>query len=128
MELQNKENTNLPLYEKRHGTCRNRHPEYAHAIQAGILTSSIKECWKPWKRKERAEARIAEERLANLKLSPIRKVLTGFGSASGPFSKGSSVRELIDTSINAIYRYDDKMLITFNDKEGTETFCFYLAV
>ena len=31
---------------------------------------------------------------------------------------------LIDTFINAIYLYDDKMLITFNYKEGTETVSF----
>ena len=31
---------------------------------------------------------------------------------------------LIDTFINAIYLYDDKVLITFNYKEGTETVSF----
>lgn len=30
----------------------------------------------------------------------------------------------MDTFINAIYLYDDKMLITFNYKEGTETVSF----
>ena len=28
---------------------------------------------------------------------------------------------LVDTFINAIYLYDDKVLITFNYKEGTQT-------
>ena len=31
---------------------------------------------------------------------------------------------LVDTFINAIYLYDDKVLITFNYKEGTETITF----
>ena len=31
---------------------------------------------------------------------------------------------LVDTFINAIYLYDDKVLITFNYKEGTETVTF----
>ena len=31
---------------------------------------------------------------------------------------------LVDTSINAIYLYDDKVLITFNYKEGTQTVTF----
>lgn len=31
---------------------------------------------------------------------------------------------LVDTFINAIYLYDDKVLITFNYKEGTETVAF----
>ena len=35
---------------------------------------------------------------------------------------------LEDTFINAIYLYDDKVLITFNYKEGTETIAFGEAV
>ena len=42
---------------------------------------------------------------------------------------------LVDTFINAIYLYDDKVLITFNYKEGTQTvtfgelsFLFYPAI
>ena len=31
---------------------------------------------------------------------------------------------LVDTFINAIYLYDDKVLITFNYEEGTETVAF----
>lgn len=31
---------------------------------------------------------------------------------------------LVDTFINAIYLYDDKVLIPFNYKEGTETVTF----
>ena len=31
---------------------------------------------------------------------------------------------LVDTFINAIYLYDDKVLITFNYKEGTQTVTF----
>ena len=31
---------------------------------------------------------------------------------------------LIDTFINAIFLYDDKMVITFNYKEGTKTITF----
>ena len=35
---------------------------------------------------------------------------------------------LVDTFINAIYLYNDKVLITFNYKEGTETVAFGEAV
>ena len=37
-------------------------------------------------------------------------------------------QELVDTFINAIYLYDDKVLITFNYKEGIETVAFGEAV
>ena len=33
-------------------------------------------------------------------------------------------KTLIDTFINAIFQYDDKMVITFNYKEGTTTITF----
>ena len=35
---------------------------------------------------------------------------------------------LVDTFINAIYLYDDRVLITFNYKEGAETVAFGEAV
>ena len=35
---------------------------------------------------------------------------------------------LVDAFINAIYLYDDKVLITFNYKEGTETVAFGEAI
>ena len=31
---------------------------------------------------------------------------------------------LIDTFVNAIFLYDDKMLLTFNFKDGTKTITF----
>ena len=71
MELQNKENTNLPLYEKQLRETETGIQNMLNAIQAGILTSSTKERLEALEtQKKELEARIAEERLANLKLSP----------------------------------------------------------
>jgi len=36
-------------------------------------------------------------------------------------SKQSHRQRLIDTFVNRIYLYDDKLVITFNHKDGTET-------
>ena len=35
-----------------------------------------------------------------------------------------AAKQLIDTFINAIFLYDDKMVLTFNFREGTETITF----
>ena len=35
---------------------------------------------------------------------------------------------LVDTFVNSIYLYDDKVLITFNYKEGTQTITFEVCV
>ena len=43
-------------------------------------------------------------------------------------TKPEQRQALVDTFINAIYLYDDKVLITFNYKEGTETVAFGEAV
>jgi len=43
MDLQNKENTNIPLYEKQLRDAESGIQNMLNAIQAGILTSSTKE-------------------------------------------------------------------------------------
>ena len=45
MELQNKENTNIPLYEKQLRDAESGIQNMLNAIQAGILTSSTKDGW-----------------------------------------------------------------------------------
>ncbi len=125
MELQNKENTNLPLYEKQLRETETSIENMLNAIQAGILTSSTKERLETLEtQKKELEARIAEERLAKPKLSEdfVRFWLTRFRKLD--LSQKEQRQAMIDTFINAIYLYDDKMLITFNYKEGTETVSF----
>ena len=128
MELQNKENTNLPLYEKQLRETETGIQNMLNAIQAGILTSSTKERLEALEtQKKELEAKIAEERLAKPKLSEdfVRFWLTRFRKLD--LSQKEQRQALIDTFINAIYLYDDKMLITFNYKEGTETVSFAQA-
>ena len=128
MELQNKENIRLPLYEKQLRETETGIQNMLNAIQAGILTSSTKERLETLEtQKKELEAKIAEERLAKPKLSEdcVRFWLTRFRKLD--LSQKEQRHALIDTFINAIYLYDDKMLITFNYKEGTETVSFAQA-
>ena len=125
MELQNKENTNLPLYEKQLRETETGIQNMLNAIQAGILTSSTKERLEALEtQKKELEAKIAEERLAKPKLSEdfVRFWLTRFRKLD--LSQKEQRQALIDTFINAIFLYDDKMVITFNYKEGTTTITF----
>ena len=125
MGLQNKENIHLPLYEKQLRETETGIQNMLNAIQAGILTSSTKERLEALEmQKKELEAKIAEERLAKPKLSEdfVRFWLTRFRKLD--LSQREQRQALIDTFINAIYLYDDKMLITFNYKEGTETVSF----
>ena len=96
-----------------------------NAIQAGILTSSTKERLEQLEETKRElEARIAEEKLAKPKVTEefIRFWLLRFRKLD--MSLKDQRQALVDTFINAIYLYDDKVLITFNYKEGTQTITF----
>ena len=91
MQLQDQENTTLPLLEKQLKETETGIQNMLNAIQTGILTSSTKERLEALEaQKKELEIRITEEKLVN-------------------------------TFVNAIYLYDDKILLTFNYKEGTKT-------
>ena len=125
MELQDRENTNLPLYEKQLRDAESGIQNMLNAIQAGILTSSTKERLEQLEETKRElEARIAEEKLAKPKIKEefIRFWLLWFRKLD--MSLKDQRQALVDTFINAIYLYDDKVLITFNYKEGTQTVTF----
>ena len=69
MELQDRENTNLPLYEKQLRDAESGIQNMLNAIQAGILTSSTKERLEQLEETKRElETRIAEEKLAKPKI------------------------------------------------------------
>ncbi len=121
MELQDRENTNLPLYEKQLRDAESGIQNMLNAIQAGILTSSTKERLEQLEETKRElEARIAEEKLAKPKIKEefIRFWLMRFRKLD--MSLKDQRQALVDTFINSIYLYDDKVLITFNYKEGTQ--------
>ena len=125
MELQNRESTSLPLYEKQLRETETGIQNMLNAIQAGILTSSTKERLEALEgQKKDLEAKIAEEKLAKpvMKEEFVRFWLLHFRKLD--LSQKEQRQALVDTFINAIYLYDDKMLITFNYKEGTETISF----
>ena len=125
MELQDQENTNLPLYEKQLRDAESGIQNMLNAIQAGILTSSTKGRLEQLEETKRElEARIAEEKLAKPKVTEefIRFWLLRFRKLD--MSLKDQRQALVDTFINSIYLYDDKVLITFNYKEGTQTVTF----
>ena len=135
MELQNQESTDLPIYEKQLKETELGITNMLNSIQMGILTSSTKERLEALEALEALEeqrkelqARIAEERLAKPKMKEefVRFWLLRFRKLD--MTQPEQRQALVDTFINAIYLYDDKVLITFNYKEGTETVAFGEAV
>ena len=74
--------------------------------------------------KEELETKIACEKLAKPKVSAEFMTFWLQRFRKLDVRQKSHRKMLIDTFINAIFLYDDKMVITFNYKEGTTTITF----
>ena len=125
LELQEQENTTLPLLEKQMREVESGIENMLNAIQAGVLTNSTKARLEKLEAQQKElEVRIAEEKIARPRLSEnqIRFWLTRFRKLD-PNVK-SHRETLINTFVNAVYLYDEKVLITFNYKDGTKTITF----
>ena len=125
MDLQDRENVNLPLYEQQLREADTAIQNLLTAIQQGILTKSTKGRLEELEAtKEELETKIACEKLAKPKVSAEFMTFWLHRFRKLDVRQKSHRKMLIDTFINAIFLYDDKMVITFNYKEGTATITF----
>ncbi len=125
MDLQDRESTNLPLYTQQLNETNTAIQNLLNAIQQGILTKSTKTRLEELEAvKEELETKIACEKLAKPKISAEFMTFWLHRFRKLDVTQKSHRKMLIDTFINAIYLYDDKMLLTFNFKDGTKTITF----
>ncbi|MCD8106380.1 MAG: recombinase family protein [Oscillospiraceae bacterium] len=125
MDLQDRENVNIPLYEQQLRETEAAIQNILNAIQQGILTKSTKSRLEELEAtKEDLKIKIANEKLAKPRISKEFMSFWLHRFRKLDVSQKSHCKMLIDTFINAIYLYDDKMLLTFNFKDGTKTIAF----
>ncbi len=125
MDLQDRENVNLPLYEQQLREADTAIQNLLTAIQQGILTKSTKGRLKELEAtKEELETKIACEKMAKPKVSSEFMTFWLHRFRKLDVRQKSHRKMLIDIFINAIFLYDDKMVITFNYKEGATTITF----
>lgn len=125
MDLQDRENVNIPLYEQQLKETETAIQNILNAIQQGILTKSTKSRLEESETaKENLEVKIACEKLAKPKISKEFMTFWLHRFRKLDVSQKSHRKMLVDTFVNAIYLYDDKMLLTFNFKDGTKTITF----
>ena len=125
MDLQDRENTNLPLYEQQLQEANTGINNLLNAIQQGILTQSTKSRLEELEaRKEDLEIKIANEKLAKPKVSAefVTFWLQRFRKLD--MTRKEHRQVLIDTFVNAVFLYDDKLVLTTNYKDGTKTITF----
>ena len=125
MDLQDRDNVNVPLYEQQLREADTAISNLLGAIQQGILTRSTKARLEELEnRRDELENRLACEKLAKPKVSAEFMTFWLHRFRKLDVRQKGHRKMLIDTFINAIFLYDDKMVITFNYKEGTKTITF----
>ena len=120
--LQEKEDTTLPAMNRQLQECEKAINNMLNAIQQGVLTASTKE------RLEQLEAQREDLKLGILQSQMQRPRYTKEQIVSwiGRFKYGNAdnpeyQKQIIDTFINSIYVFDDRLVFTFNFKDGAET-------
>ncbi len=125
MDLQDRENTNLPLLEQQLNKVNASIQNMLNAIQQGVLTKSTKSRLEELEAaKDDIEARIDIEKLTKPKLSADFVTFWLYRFRKLDVRLQSHRKMLIDTFVNAIYLFDDHVVIGFNYKDGTKTITF----
>jgi len=118
-KLQTKENASLPAMESRLIQTQKEIDNVMNAIKQGIITPSTKSTLEQLEHeKENLEIAITKEQIERPTLSKeqIKYWICKFRFANADIEEQK--KRLIDVFINAIYVYDDKVLVTFNCKDG----------
>ena len=125
MDVQNQENTTIPLLEKQLREVNKKLDNLMKAIEDGLYTRTTKERLEALEiQKDELTAKIADEKLKKPSFNEefIRFWLMKFRKFD--ISQKKQRKALIEIFVNAIFLYDYRMLITFNYKDGTQTVRF----
>jgi site-specific DNA recombinase len=122
VELQSKENTVLPLLHKQLKDTRKSIDNMLNAIQKGVLTSSTKQRLEELETvKQSIEISIAQEEMKKPTLTKEQVVFWISRFKEGDVKDPVFRHRLIDCFVNSIYLYDDRIVLTYNYKDGTKS-------
>ena len=122
LTLQASEDTTIPALKKQLADTERGIENMLNAIQQGVLTGSTK---------ERLEA--LEKQRDNLKIAVLQaelqkpkytkeQIVSWIGQFKyGDVNSREYQKRIIDTFVNSLYLFDDRLVITYNFKGGTET-------
>ena len=121
-DLQEQASPDIEYYKKKLAENRKAIDNMLHAIEEGVITSSTKQ-----RLEELEETRttlekqlvVAELKDVHLSREQIAYYLYSFRQLD---SKNENHRQkIIDSFVNAVYVFNDRIVLTYNYKEGTET-------
>lgn len=125
MEMQGAENTTLPLLKKQYAETQRGIDNLLNAIQQGILTASTKQRMEDLEhQKSELSVQIMKEEMARPTLTKDQIVFWFHRFRKLNTNKLEHRRRLIDSFVNAIVLYDDRITFTFNYKDGSKTITF----
>ena len=122
MELQKKESTDLPLLKKQLAETEKGINNMLNAIQAGIFTPSTKQRLDELEEtKSQLEVSILQEEMHKPLLTREQIAFFIYRFRKFDVTKREQRQRLIDSFVNAVYLYEDKIILIFNYKDGSKT-------
>lgn len=120
--LQSAENTIVKALKQNLKEVENGINNMLNAIQMGVVTSSTKQRLEDLeKRKSEIEVAILNEEIEHPILTKEQIIFWISQFKDGNIDDEEYKRRIIDTFVNSVYLYDDKIVITYNFKDGTRT-------
>ena len=121
-EIQKADNTTLPLLKKQLKEVDVGIENMLNAIQQGILTTSTKQRLDELEeRKSELEIGIMQEEMNKPLLSREQIIFWLKKFRDTDIADKEQRQRLIDCFVNAVYLFDDRMIIVFNYKDGSKT-------
>lgn len=122
LDFQQRENTDIPILKRQLEETAHGIDNLLNAIQQGILTPSTKARLEQLEEtKAQLEISIAQAELKKPMITR-KQILFWLHRFRGiDASKPDQRQRLIDSFVNAVYVYDDRIILTYNYRDGTET-------
>ena len=122
LDLQKRENVTLPLLRKQLAEAERGIENMLNAIQQGVLTSSTKKRLDDLEAaKSDLEIKIIQEEMEKPLLTKEHIMFWLHKFRGIDATKKEQRQRLIDIFVNAVYLYDDKIILTFNYKDDAKT-------
>ncbi|MBQ9945331.1 MAG: hypothetical protein IJO68_02265, partial [Clostridia bacterium] len=125
LETFNKESTVLPILQKQYAQTLTAINNLITAMEKGIITPTTKERMEELEaEKSELSIRIMKEEMSRPKLTREEILYWFYKFRKLNPKKLDHRRTLINNFVNSVFLFEDRMVITFNFKDGTETITF----
>ena len=120
--MQEQGDTITPVLKQQLQQCEAEIRNVMKAIRQGIITETTKECLEELEtQRESLKASIIQLQLERRKFTKDEIVAWISKYKYGDINDRDYQKEIIDTFVNSVFVYDDKLVLTYNYKDGTET-------